>query len=148
MSDLRRIDGAEVWITYEFGRLGPGDVELEVGVLFPVAEEEGELCEEAVVRVAHGCESLGAGVSVEPALLSFAGADELLPGLEVVGIGLLEGGAESVSKNVQHLERWCERVDDTYDLRLDLLDLDILLARGAIVIKVGHGREMVLAGQR
>lgn len=37
------------------GRLWAGDVELEVGILLPVPEQEGELDEESVVCIAQCC---------------------------------------------------------------------------------------------
>lgn len=39
--------------TYNFGRLWARDVELEAGVLLPIAEEKGELQQEAVVGIAE-----------------------------------------------------------------------------------------------
>lgn len=65
------------------------DVELEVGIFLPVAEEKGKLEEEAVVGIAQGSQGAGARVSVQTTLEGLAGADELLPGFEAVRVGLL-----------------------------------------------------------
>lgn len=74
---------------YHFGRLGTGDVELEVGILLPVAKEQRELEEEAVVGVAESRQSLGTRVPIETAFEALAGSDQLLPIFEIVGIGFL-----------------------------------------------------------
>ena len=40
-------------VAYHFSRLGAANRELEIGILLPVSEEEGEFVEEAVVDVAN-----------------------------------------------------------------------------------------------
>lgn len=45
-------DAGATSLVDNLGRFGPSDVELEVGVLLPVAKQEGEFEQEAVVRVA------------------------------------------------------------------------------------------------
>ena len=75
---------------YHFCGLGPRDVEFEVGILLPVAEQKGKLEEESVVGIAQGGESLRARIPVQAALLRLAGTDELLPQLEIVVIGGLD----------------------------------------------------------
>src|SRR4051812_25649214 len=67
---------------YHFGRLGTRDVEFEIGILLPVAEQQGELEKESIVCGAEGCQSLRARVSVETAFESFTGAYQLFPVLE------------------------------------------------------------------
>jgi hypothetical protein len=80
--------------TYHFGGLGARNVELEVRILLPVAEEQRKLEEEAIVRVAEGRQGLGTRVAVESAFQALAGADQLLPVLEVVGVGILSARYE------------------------------------------------------
>jgi hypothetical protein len=75
--------------TDHFGGLGSGNVELEVRILLPVAEKQRKLEEEAIVRVAERRQGLGTRVAVESAFQALAGANELLPALEVVGVGIL-----------------------------------------------------------
>lgn len=76
-------------VAYKLGRLRASNVEFEVGVLLPVAEEKRKLEKKPVEGIAHKSQSLRAGVSVEATLLGLAGANELLPVLEAVGIGFL-----------------------------------------------------------
>jgi hypothetical protein len=82
------VDADSSMNAHHFGRLGPGNVELHVRVLLPVAEEEGEPMEKPVERIAKAGEGLGARVSVETTLECFARLDERLPSLEVVGVRL------------------------------------------------------------
>lgn len=77
-------------ITYHLGRLGSCNVELEIGVLLPVAKEQGKFEKESVVGIAQSPQGLGAGVAVQAALQTLAGAYKLLPVLEVIGIGVLQ----------------------------------------------------------
>lgn len=81
--------GAQGDRPYYFCRLRSGNVELEVGILLPVAEKEGELEEEAVVGIAQGSESMWTRIAVQTTFESLACADQLLPVLEVVRIGFL-----------------------------------------------------------
>ena len=90
-------------------RLGTRDVELQIGIFLPVSEEGGELEEITVVGVAQRRQGLGARVSVQATVESFASFDEVLPALEAVGIRLLSKNNQ-VSKqanvngpNVRHL---------------------------------------------
>lgn len=72
-------------------------MELEIGILLPVAEEEWEFQQEAVVGVAKGRKRIRARVTVQTALESLACANQLLPGIVVVGISFLQWGDEFVS---------------------------------------------------
>lgn len=100
---------------YHLGRLGPRDVELEVGIFFPVAEQQWELEEEAIVGIAERCQGLRAGVAVKPPFLGLACSNELLPGLEIVGVGFLltrrrlawsnNGGGNSSSSSSSNAQR-------------------------------------------
>lgn len=87
---------AQASTTHHLRRFGPRDVELLVGILLPVAKEKGELKEETIVGVAESSDGLRARVSVEGAV-HLARADKLLPGLEAVGIGVLEQAARLVT---------------------------------------------------
>ena len=81
---LRSIRG-----THHLSRLGARTVELHIGILFPVSEQERELEEESVVGIAEGSEGLGARVAVQATLEGLAGFDEVFPVLEVIGVGFL-----------------------------------------------------------
>ncbi len=82
-------DAGATSLVHHLGRFGSGDVEFEVGVLLPVAEEERELEQEAVVGVAQGGQGLRAGVAAQAAVEGLACPDQLFPALEVVRIGVL-----------------------------------------------------------
>ena len=71
------------------GRLGAGNIELEVGILFPVAKQEGEFEEELIVRVAQRREGLRARVAIQATVEGLAGAHQLLPAFKVVRVGFL-----------------------------------------------------------
>jgi hypothetical protein len=66
------------------------NVELGVGVLFPVSEQEWELREEAVVGVAESGQRLRAGIAVQVPLGILGRLDQVFPVLEVIRIGFLE----------------------------------------------------------
>lgn len=76
-------------MTYHLGRLRTRDVELEVRILFPITKKERKLEKEAVVGISKGGQSLGARVTIESAFEALAGADQLLPVLEVIGVRFL-----------------------------------------------------------
>ncbi len=121
---------------YHFGRLWAGDVELEVGVLLPVAEEQRELKEETVVRVTESRQCLRAGVAIETAFEALAGADQFLPVLKVVRVGFLDARCTvstgvSISRNVA----------STYDVDVEVLDLGIFLVGASVVSEVTHDCE-------
>lgn len=69
------------------GRLGAGDIELHVGIFLPVSEEKRKLDEESIVGIAEGRKSLGARVAIQATLQCLTSLDEVLPVLEVIGIG-------------------------------------------------------------
>lgn len=75
--------------THHLSRLGARNIELHIGILFPVSKQERELEEESVVGIAEGSESLGARVAVQATLKGLAGFDEVFPVLEVIGVGFL-----------------------------------------------------------
>lgn len=83
---------------HHFGRLGAGDLELELGVLLPEAKVEGELGEEAIEGIAAGGERGGAGVAAQATFEGLARVDELLPVLELVGVGILFGASVAWSQ--------------------------------------------------
>jgi hypothetical protein len=72
------------------GRLGAANGELEVGVLLPVSEEEGEFGQEAVVYVAHQLDGGWAGVARDAALEVRRTRDERFPSLKVVFVLYLQ----------------------------------------------------------
>ena len=74
--------------TDHFGRLWASDIEFLIGVLFPVAKEEGELQEEPIVCITKCSDRLGTRVSVESSI-HLTCAYELLPVLEAIGVGIL-----------------------------------------------------------
>ena len=79
--------GASSFVNH-LGRLWTSNIELLVGILLPVGEQQRKFLEETIVRISEGGDSLGARVSVE-ATLHLNGANEFLPLFEVVGIGIL-----------------------------------------------------------
>ena len=62
------------------------DRELQIGIFLPVSEQEREFCEEAVIVVADGVDSLRVGVAIDTTLKHLGGTDKLLPSLKVVGV--------------------------------------------------------------
>ena len=60
------------------------DGELEVCIFLPVSKEEGKLCEEAIVYVAHKLDSGWARVARHAALEVSGASDEGLPIFEAV----------------------------------------------------------------
>ena len=119
---------------YHFGRLGTGDVELEVGILLPVTEEQRELEEEPVVRVAKSRQCLWTRVAIETAFEALAGADQFLPVLKVVRVGFL-GTRCAVSRGGYISSR---NVSSTYNVGVEVLDLGILLIGASEVSEVTH----------
>lgn len=80
MSEVRKRD------SYKLRRLRPCNGKLEIGILLPVAVEEREFGEEAIVGISDGGDSLRGRVAIQSALLGFCDPDELFPRLEIVGI--------------------------------------------------------------
>lgn len=60
--------------------------ELQIGILLPVTEEQGELGQKPVVCASDSCNGLRVGVAIDSTLQRLCGANEFLPCLEVVGI--------------------------------------------------------------
>lgn len=89
-------------MAYHFGGLGSRDVEFEVGIFLPVAEEKRKFEEKSVVGVAEGRQGLGTRVPVEPALKALTGANQLLPILKVVGIRFLSRCGLAVGSALQN----------------------------------------------
>lgn len=81
-------------------RLRAGDVEFEIRIFLPVTKEQRELEKESVVGITEGGKRLGAGVAVEAPFLSFAGTDELFPGLKTIGVRFLYAESEQVQPNM------------------------------------------------
>lgn len=87
-----------------------------------------------IVRIAECRECLGTGVAVQTSLQGFAGLDEILPMLEVVGIGFLlnkesEGDAPGC---------FCRVHGRTYHFSIVLAHSRVLLIGAAIVTEVAH----------
>jgi hypothetical protein len=70
--------------TYHLGRLSAANGELQVGVFLPVAEEERELGEEAVVDVADELDGRRAGVARDAAFEVLRAGDQRLPLVEFI----------------------------------------------------------------
>lgn len=102
----RVCDAGATALVDHLSRLWARDVEFEVGIFLPVAEEKGKLEEESVVGVAQGGQGLGTGVSVQAALETFAGAHKLLPGFEAVWIGFLWKREAKVSIFPAHMSAY------------------------------------------
>lgn len=85
----RVCDASAPPLIHHLGRLGARDVELQIGILLPVSEEERELEEESVVGIAKHGKRLRARIPRQPTLERFACPDELLVGVEVVRIRFL-----------------------------------------------------------
>ena len=85
----RVADAGATTLVDHLGRLWARDVEFEIGIFLPVAEEKGKLEEESVVGLAEGSECLGTGVAVEATFESLTCANELFPVLETIRVGFL-----------------------------------------------------------
>lgn len=77
-------------ITHHFCRFGSRDVELRVGILLPVSEQEWKFGEESVVGVAKSGQRLRTGIAIEVALGILGRLDQVLPMFKVIWIGFLE----------------------------------------------------------
>lgn len=71
-------------LIHHLRRLSPTNRKLEISVLFPVAKEQRELGQEAVVDVAHEFNGRRAGVARHAALELRRARNEALPFLKVV----------------------------------------------------------------
>ena len=87
---LRWTHGALDEVAHHLCRFWAGDVELHIGVLFPVSEQEGKLEQETIVGISKCRKCLGARVSVEAAFEPLARLNQVLPVLKAVGVFLLE----------------------------------------------------------
>lgn len=72
--------------TYHICCFGSRDGEFQIRIFLPVPKEQRELGEESIVHVSCGCDGLGVGIAVDASFKRLSGANQLFPGLEVIGV--------------------------------------------------------------
>jgi hypothetical protein len=71
---------------YHFCRFGSCYGEFKFGILLPIAKEQGELGQEAVVDISCGCYGLWTRIPVYASLERLSCADQFLPRLEIIWV--------------------------------------------------------------
>lgn len=79
----------QIVCAHHFCCLRPCDLELHVRISLPEAIKQRVPREETVVCLSCRCDSLRARVAIQATLLRFGGANQLLPVLELFGVGCL-----------------------------------------------------------